>query len=132
MVQTRRTSGGPRVSQPQQLGGDDLQPHFSRNDNPIPPANQSKGQVNNQYNDPSTAVAGSENEITKLRLNNQALQALLKEHLRKSASRNEEEDTAASSTKQPQPSKINKTPEIPQPVLPLAQILVIEWAKVSL
>ncbi|KAM7465748.1 hypothetical protein LguiB_013310 [Lonicera macranthoides] len=38
------------------------------------------------------ATGDSENEITMLRLKNQALQALLREHLKKSISRDEEED----------------------------------------
>lgn len=54
--------------------------------------------VDSSYNEYSATVGGSKSELTKLRIENQDLQALLNEHLLKIALQTEEDDTEASST----------------------------------
>lgn len=66
-------------------------------DNTILPTVLPKGGVDSNYND-DIAVDGSQSELTKLRLENQALQLLLRENLNKSTLQNED-DTEVSSTR---------------------------------
>lgn len=68
--------------------------------------------VDSNYNEHSAAVSGSESELTKLRIKNQALQELLKGHLLKTALQNDEDDTATSSITLPEKTNNTITPEI--------------------
>lgn len=61
------------------------------------------------YNDQNVAATDSQSELTKLRLENQALQMLLKEYLKKNALLNDDDDTEASSTRRAVPPKYNIT-----------------------
>ena len=73
--------------------------------------------MDSNYND-ETAASGSQSELTRLRLENQALQLLLKEHLNKSISVQEEEDgDEVSSTRQALPTKENTIPLTPVEML---------------
>lgn len=65
--------------------------------------------MDNNYNEYSVVANGSESELNKLRVENQALQALLKKHLLEIALQNEEDDTTASSTGQNLQKKTNIT-----------------------
>ena len=66
--------------------------------------------VDSNYND-KTAAGGSQSELTRLRLENQALQLLLKEHINKFISVQEEEDgDEVSSTRRALPAKKNTIP----------------------
>lgn len=73
MVQTRYGKDAPQTSQSQQQGGDGNLPVPPRVDNPIPPTTQRRGLVDSNYNETSTAAGDSQSELTKLRLENQAL-----------------------------------------------------------
>lgn len=67
--------------------------------------------VDNNYNE-DTTTDDSQSELTKLRLENQTLQLLLREHLNKSTIQNDENDTESSSTQQVMPSKNKTNPPI--------------------
>lgn len=97
MVQTRRTTDGAQTSQSQPQRGDGILLVIPRVDNTILPTVLPKGGVDSNYND-DIAVDGSQSELTKLRLENQALQLLLRENLNKSTLQNED-DTEVSSTR---------------------------------
>ena len=84
MVQTRRTTDGPQNSTSQPHLNDNPPPLSQRANHIVPPNSQAKGMDSN-YAD-SVAADNSQTEITKLRIENQALQMLLKEHFRKQAS----------------------------------------------
>ena len=86
MVQTRRTVNGPQILQSQQLpDGDSALPIQPRGDNPALATILPWVGMDSNYND-ETAADGSQSELTQLRLENQALQLLLREHLNKSIS----------------------------------------------
>lgn len=88
-------------------------PVLPRGNHVVLPIIQTKGTVDSNYNN-DTAADGSQSELTGLRLENQALQLLLKQQLNKFISRQEEKDgTEVSSTRRADLAKKNTTPPIP-------------------
>ena len=68
--------------------------------------------MDSNYDD-ETATDGSQDEITKLRLENQALQLLLREHLIRSVFVQAEDDDEVSSTRRFRPTNRNTLPQAP-------------------
>ena len=68
--------------------------------------------MDSNYND-STGADGSQDEITKLRLENQALQLFLREHLNRFVSVQAEDGDKVSSTRRVLPAKRNAVPLAP-------------------
>lgn len=74
------------------------QSHWGRQ--PYLPIVKLRGTIDSNYNDLSVAANNSQSELANLRLENQALQLLLKKHLKKNALQNDDDDnTEASPTR---------------------------------
>lgn len=108
MVQTRRNIEGPQVSHSQpNLGGDGNLPVPPWETKVVQQNAQQRGPVDSNYNDNITTADGSDDELTRLKTDNQALQLMLERHMKKSGLMEVNNDTAASSTKQNPPETRN-------------------------
>lgn len=95
-----------------------MPPVLLHGDHVVPPIIQTKSIVDSNYNE-NIVVDGSRSEFTRLRLENQAFQLLLREHLNKSVSYQEKENgTEVLFTRQANPAKNNTTPA---PTIPIVQ-----------
>ena len=112
MVQTRRTLEGPQASQSQQAGGNGSTRVQHLGDDPAPAVTLPRVGVENNYDDGMSGEE-SQGEITKLRLENQALQLLLREQLKKSISLQAEDGDEVSSTRRFRPTNRSTLPPVP-------------------